>query len=63
MCFRPSPVKRKDNSDQTTCDTCGMPVALDDIANGTCPYCGDPIPTDPPSEFGDIDPSYSTRII
>ena len=63
MCFRPSPVKRNDYSDQKTCTTCGMPADPDDIASGTCSYCGDPIPTDPPSEFGDIDPSYSTRII
>jgi rRNA maturation protein Nop10 len=40
-----------------------MPVTPDDVANGACPYCGDPIPPDPPAEFSDIDPSYSTRII
>ena len=59
MCFRPSPVKRE-NTDQNTCDTCGMPVGND---VDTCPYCGDPIPKDPPDDFSDIDPSYSTRII
>ena len=59
MCFRPSPVKRND-TDQRTCQTCGMPVG-DDM--DTCPYCGDPIPTDPPDDFSDIDPSHSTRII
>ena len=62
MCFRPSPVKRND-SDQPTCQTCGMPVGSDDLANGVCPYCGDPIPADPPDDFSDIDPIYSTRII
>ena len=62
MCFRPSPVKRE-NIDQNVCKTCGMPLTVDDIANGTCGYCGDPIPTDPPGDFSDIDPSYSTRII
>ena len=40
-----------------------MPLDADDIANGTCSFCGDPIQTDPLSEFSDIDPSYSTRII
>jgi len=60
MCFRPSPVKHPDYSDQVTCETCGMPVGPD---VDTCPYCGDPIPSDPPDEFSDIDPSYSTRII
>ena len=59
MCFRPSPVKRND-TDQKTCETCGMPVG-DDM--DTCLYCGDPIPADPPNDFSDIDPSYSTRII
>ncbi len=59
MCFRPSPVKRNDTN-QKTCQTCGMPVSDD---TDTCPYCGDPIPTDPPDEFSDIDPSHSTRII
>lgn len=43
-----------------TCDTCGMPVGSD---VDTCPYCGDPIPANPPDDFSDIDPSYSTRII
>lgn len=59
MCFRPSPVKRND-TDQNTCDTCGMPVDLD---VDTCPYCGDPVPNDPSNDFSEIDPSYSTRII
>ena len=59
MCFRPSPVKKND-SDQLTCETCGMPVSLDAT---TCPYCGDPIPTDVPDGFSDIDPAHSTRII
>lgn len=60
MCFRPSPVKQNDYSDQVCCQTCGMPVTDD---TDTCPYCGDPIPAEPPDEFSDIDPSYSTRII
>lgn len=60
MCFRPSPVKKRENSDQKTCQTCGMPVGTD---AENCPYCGDPIPNDPPDDFSDIDPSYSTRII
>lgn len=59
MCFRPSPVKRE-NVDQNTCQTCGMPVKSG-IDN--CPYCGDPIPPDTSDDFKDIDPSYSTRII
>ncbi len=59
MCFRPSAVTRE-NSDQATCQTCGMPVPSDAT---TCPYCGDPIPPDSPDGFSDIDPSYSTRII
>ena len=59
MCFRPSPVKRN-NTDQPTCQTCGMPVAEDAV---NCPYCGDPISSDPSDGFGDIDPSYSARII
>lgn len=62
MCFRPSPVKRHD-SDMTTCQTCGMPVSPDDITQGICPYCGDPIPANPPDEFSHNDPSHSTRII
>ena len=37
-----------------------MPV---DISMGNCPYCGDPIPVDPPGDFSDIDPSYNTRIL
>ena len=60
MCFRPSAVKKNDSRDQITCNTCGMPVGLD-MEN--CPYCGDPIPTDVPDGFSDIDPAYSTRII
>ena len=60
MCFRPSPVKRNDSSDQVTCDTCGMPNTPDST---TCEYCGDPIPKDSPDDFSKIDPSYSTRII
>ena len=60
MCVRPSPVKRNENSDQVTCETCGMPVGAD---MDNCPYCGDPIPDDPPDDFSNIDPSYSTRII
>ncbi len=62
MCFRPSPVKRND-ANQKTCETCGMPLASEDIANGTCSFCGDAIPADPPNDFSDIDPSHSTRII
>ena len=37
-----------------------MPVGLDTV---NCPYCGDPIPTDPPDDYSNIDPSYNTRII
>lgn len=59
MCFRPAPVTRE-NTDQNTCQTCGMPVGTDVT---TCPYCGDPIPSDPPDDFSKIDPSYSTRIL
>ena len=59
MCFRPGTVKRND-TDQRTCQTCGMPVG-DDM--DTCPYCGDPVPTDAPDDFSDIDPSHSARII
>ncbi len=59
MCFRPSPVKRE-NTDQNTCETCGMPVGLE---MDTCPYCGDPIPASPPDEFSDYDKTHSTRII
>ena len=40
-----------------------MPLDSDDLAKGTCSFCGDPIPANPPDEFSDIDPSYSTRII
>ena len=60
MCFRPSPVKKQQNTDQIACQTCGMPVAPDAT---TCPYCGDPIPPDAPDDFSQIDPSYSTRIL
>ena len=60
MCFRPSPVKRNENSDQVTCQTCGMPNAAD---ADTCLYCGDPIPAESSDEFSNIDPSYNTRII
>ena len=64
MCFRPSPVKRNDSSDSITCGTCGMPVNLDPgETSTTCPYCGDPVQADQSSDFSDIDPSYSTRII
>ena len=59
MCFRPSPVQRGDDN-QKACPTCGMPVSND---MDTCLYCGDPIPADPPNEFSNIDPAYSTRII
>lgn len=59
MCFRPSAVTRE-NTDQKTCQTCGMPVGPE---MDTCPYCGDPIPNDPPDDYSSIDPSYSTRII
>ena len=59
MCFRPSPVKRKDYNGKT-CNTCGMPVDPD---ADTCDFCGDPIPSDSNNDFSDIDPAYSTRII
>jgi len=59
MCFRPSPVKR--NSDQPTCQTCGMPVDPD--SENVCSFCGDPINSEIPDNFSDIDPSHSTRII
>jgi hypothetical protein len=36
-----------------------MPVAEDAT---TCMYCGDPIPSNPPDDFSNIDPSC-TRII
>ena len=63
MCFRPSAVTRQDY-DQITCPTCGMPVAADpDATSGTCPYCGDPIPPDSPDDFSKTDPSYNTRIL
>lgn len=60
MCFRPSPVKRNDNSNQVTCETCGMP---NEPESTTCVYCGDPIPKDSPDDFSIPDPSHSTRII
>ena len=60
MCFRPAPVKRENNANQKTCQTCGMPVAEDAT---TCMYCGDPIPSNPPDDISKIDPSYNTRII
>jgi hypothetical protein len=63
MCFRPSPVKRNNNDETITCSTCGMPINPDEAKSNACPYCGDPIPSDPPNDFKDIDPSYSTRII
>ena len=63
MCFRPSPVKHNSSDNMATCDTCGMPVSSDDVSNGFCPFCGDPIPANPPDDFSDIDPSHSTRII
>ena len=63
MCFRPNPVNRNSSDDMVTCETCGMPVDSDDLAKGTCSFCGDPIPPNPPDGFSDIDPSYNTRII
>ena len=62
MCFRPSPVSHNDCNDGNTicCETCGMRV---DVGLSNCPYCGDPIPADPPDEFSRVDPSHSTRII
>ena len=63
MCFRPSPVEKKDVQ-MASCPTCGMPVAAEpDVTSGTCPYCGDPIPPQSPDDFSRIDPSYNTRII
>ena len=59
MCFRPPAVTRND-SDQPTCETCGMPI---DPSSTTCPYCGDPIPKNPPDDFSNIDPAYNTRIL
>lgn len=65
MCFRPSAVKRDDDGkQQAICPTCGMPVVAEQgVSTGTCPYCGEPIPADPPIDFGENDPSYSTRIL
>jgi len=41
-----------------------MPVAAEPgVTSGTCPYCGDPIPSDSPDIYSDIDPSHSTRIL
>ena len=57
MCFRPSPVKRNDNN-QVTCNTCGMPINLDDK---NCSYCGDPIPQKINEDFPKVD--QPTRII
>ena len=37
-----------------------MPV---DAGMTNCPYCGDPIPSAPPDDFSQIDPSHNTRII
>ena len=50
----------ENNGNLKYCETCGMPVS-DDVS--TCPYCGDPIPSDPSDGFGDIDPSHNARII
>ena len=47
MCFRPSPVKRNDEN-QITCETCGMPISKD---SSTCLYCGDPVPTQEDKDF------------
>ena len=61
MCFRPSPVSNGcDDGNTICCQTCGMPVSID-MSN--CPYCGDPVPSDPPDGFDIDDPSYNTRII
>ena len=61
MCFRPSPVSNGcDDGNTVCCQTCGMPVSID-MSN--CPYCGEPIPSDPPDGFDIDDPSYNTRII
>ena len=63
MCFRPSPVEKKDVQ-MASCPTCGMPVAAEPgVTSGTCPYCGDPIPPQSPDDFSQIDPSHSTRIL
>ena len=64
MCFRPSSMDGNRDMQQTTCPTCGMPVAAEPgVTLGTCPYCGDPIPPDSPDIYSDIDPSHSTRIL
>ena len=61
MCFRPSPVSNGcDDGNTICCQTCGMPVSID-MSN--CPYCGEPIPSNPPDSFDIDDPSYNTRII
>ena len=61
MCFRPSAVSNGcDDGNTICCQTCGMHVRID-MSN--CPYCGDPIPPDPPDDFSRVDPSHSTRII
>ncbi len=64
MCFRPSAVDHDRDIQQTTCPTCGMPVAAEaGTTSGTCPYCGDPIPPDSPDGFGNTDPSHDVRIL
>ena len=37
-----------------------MPV---DVGMSNCPYCGDPIPPDPPDDFSKPDPAHNVRII
>lgn len=51
MCFRSSPVKRNDNN-QITCETCGMPLDLD---SKNCLYCGNPIPQEVDKDFPKVD--------
>ena len=64
MCFRPSAVNHDRDIQQTTCPTCGMPVAAEaGTTSGTCPYCGEPIPPDSPDGFGNTDPSRDVRIL
>ena len=61
MCFRPSAVSNGcDDGNTICCQTCGMPV---DIGMTNCPYCGEPIPPNPPDDFSEIDPSLSPRIL
>jgi len=63
MCFRPSAVEKRDVQ-MATCPTCGMPVAAEEgVTSGTCPYCGDPISSQPPDDYGRVDPAYQNRII